>query len=67
MSDWIERSQTEAEHFDDELSDEALDRPADIAGACRWCSGPCASEDRPAASSSSCFTAGRPCHTCFAE
>ena len=49
MSDRIERQKIETEAFDDELSDEALDRPAETA------------------SPSSCFTAGRPCHTCFAE
>ena len=49
MSDGIERQKIEPEHFDDELSDEALDRPAETA------------------SSSSCFTAGRPCSTCFVE
>jgi hypothetical protein len=49
MSDRIERQKIETEAFDDELSDEALDRPADTA------------------SSSSCFTAGRPCTACFVE
>jgi hypothetical protein len=49
MSDSIERLEIEAEAFDDELSDEALDRPAETA------------------SSGSCFTAGRPCTTCFVE
>ena len=49
MSDRIERQKFEADAFDDELSDEALDRPAETA------------------SSSSCFTAGRPCTSCFVE
>jgi hypothetical protein len=49
MRDRIERQKIEADAFDDELSDEALDRPAETA------------------SSSSCFTAGRPCTSCFVE
>ena len=49
MSDRIEQQKVEADALDDELSDEALDRPGETA------------------SSASCFTAGRPCHTCFVE
>ena len=49
MSDRIERQKMETEAFDDELSDEALDRPAETA------------------SSSNCFTGGRPCTACFVE
>lgn len=50
MTDQINTEPQRAEmDFDDELRDEALDRPAETA------------------SSSSCFTAGRPCTACFVE